>query len=414
MRSKDQSASEISFDDAMMMQCFGSLNPPIALYPHCIFEAGARTLRLVLDVVGAKGGIWGGYSPLIDGQGHPYDDSGEGNLADFSLWQLPDNQDLVLESGGNAKLSQFTMVIDSQARPELLLKLDDVVRNRPLNTNPYYYDACLEHVAKCMDELKWAYIPLTDETWFALFVVADDRERWRNEVEAALRQSDEPVFRLTPERDRFHWIEAPSMENLRFSGTPLITITEDETSIAKRLAVQEVAPDVELTAVERAIIDELIPVDVITTWTANEWYFDVGDEPALLRVCELAMKLDKKFRLAINQQVMNVSDEALAKIPTLSQLVGIAVGPPVTLSGLSDLSRHRNIRRLNIRGIDFTTEDIARLKYFALFLNLAEIELDSVVMNPSDIALIKARESVSILVHNGVVIKGNPDAWAEK
>jgi hypothetical protein len=78
-------------DDQMMLVAFGTVNPAIADLPHCICPLSQDEIPTVLDVVHAKGGIWGEL-PLFNADGTRYVPPWEEVAADFSLWEVPSNQ----------------------------------------------------------------------------------------------------------------------------------------------------------------------------------------------------------------------------------------------------------------------------------------------------------------------------------
>jgi hypothetical protein len=194
-RTEDQSS-----DDHMMMTAFGTLNPSIATLPHCICPVSPTVRSCILDVVGAKGGLWGG-QPQFDEIGDYYIPPWETDHSKFVLWETPANQSLILQD--IRIVAEFTkMIIDTRTSAEVLEKT-------------YSYDfvggitfpVFLDQVKLWMDDLRWALIPLEGEIDFDLFVVRKDLAVWADEVRSRLIRQGYKAFALTPGKNRFHWIE---------------------------------------------------------------------------------------------------------------------------------------------------------------------------------------------------------------
>src|SRR5947209_17336628 len=100
----------------LLTRCLGSTAPALAYLPHCLIQPGRQAVATVLKATHTTGGIFGD-QPEWDRDGRFYlGDIGK-QPQDFSLWEQPKNQELVLEHGGYAKLDQFTAVIDSRTDP---------------------------------------------------------------------------------------------------------------------------------------------------------------------------------------------------------------------------------------------------------------------------------------------------------
>jgi hypothetical protein len=195
-----------SNDDAMMMLAFGSFNPPIARFPHVITKAELASLRAVLDTVGRLGGIFGD-SPLVDRSGVPYLEPEDGHiLNDFLLWELPENQRYLFDRGCYAKLDSFTAVIDTRTSADLVSILYSLFSSGISDTESiFFHDNCIERIARAIPALGWAYIPLSDETGYAMFVVAAEHDDWVASFESRLKEFGLIGFRLVSGHDRFHW-----------------------------------------------------------------------------------------------------------------------------------------------------------------------------------------------------------------
>lgn len=192
-RMNNTTYDRLPMQEKWMVLCFGSVSPPIAEFPHCIFVRSRRSLAVILELTDAKGGIWGD-EPLVDRNGAPYIGPEDGRIIeDFPLWEMPENQELVLRSGWAGKIGTFTMVIDSRTPPEVLSGTYSESRD---DEGDYPYYKYIERISRWITALRWAYIPLGDECDLALFVVSDSCKAWALEAETALRTGGEPVTRL--------------------------------------------------------------------------------------------------------------------------------------------------------------------------------------------------------------------------
>jgi len=186
-----------SYDDNMMLLAFGCLNPAVAYLPHCIFIDTSDAVKAILEVVGAKGGIWGA-EPWFDLGGNEYIPPWDPDPDDFILWEAPRNQERILR-GGYCISGQFTMVIDSRTPAEVLAKSYSIDRDE-LTLCQF-----LDYVHGLMDDLRWACIPLQEDVDCTMFVAKHTEEGLVTEVEARLRRMAVRVFRLRRGENRFHW-----------------------------------------------------------------------------------------------------------------------------------------------------------------------------------------------------------------
>lgn len=194
-----QEWERLPVSDRMMFLAFGSLNPPIARFPHCIFESSGESLALVLSIVGLKGGVWGDYPP-VDAKGKPYVPPWEEDPEHFTLWEIPENQSRIAR-GCPVYVGQFTMVIDTRTPTATLARMYSVEGE----DGPYY--EYIHRVSEWIDELRWAYIPLGDELDYEMFVVSQPWHELVTRVELEFRKQNKRVFRLKPQAERFDWSE---------------------------------------------------------------------------------------------------------------------------------------------------------------------------------------------------------------
>jgi hypothetical protein len=186
-------------DDDMMMYAFGTQNPSIASLPHCVCAVSKIERSTVLDVVGSKGGLWGG-QPQFDENGDYYIPPWKTDHSKFVLWETPANQSLILQNILN--VAEFTkMIIDTRTSVEVLEK------TYSYDFGGVTFSAFLDQVKSWIDDFRWALIPLEGEFDFDLFVVRKDLAAWADEVRNRLVLEGLKAFALTPGKNRFHWIE---------------------------------------------------------------------------------------------------------------------------------------------------------------------------------------------------------------
>ena len=172
---------------------FGSADPPLARLPHCLFEQSEEALKLILSAAGCLGGLWP-RDPIVDASGDRYMGEG-GDIDDFRLWELPENQSDLLRYGPYCFLEIFTMVIDSSTKREVLLKIREGLA--PLFTDAdgtfhtYQWYGCIDALPLLMDDLGWAYMPLggVDESGYAIFVTSPRRETLFHDASLRLREA---------------------------------------------------------------------------------------------------------------------------------------------------------------------------------------------------------------------------------
>jgi hypothetical protein len=178
---------------------FASLRPPLAYLPHCLFRQGREALTAVLKAANAKGGIFGDH-PRWDHDGRPYIGFGK---EEFTLWQLPINQEHVLRYGAYAKLGQFTAVIDSRTPPALYWQMYSEAESPDAGIS--CYDWWIANIARWLPELRWAYIPLTEDSPFAMFVARESDGALVEAVKAELATQGIHCFELAVHGDTVSW-----------------------------------------------------------------------------------------------------------------------------------------------------------------------------------------------------------------
>lgn len=186
-------------NEDMFVDCFGSAATRLSSLPHCVsrceWEVGKSFLRSILDVTNAVGARWGSQ------RGNLVDTDGSFLLRDFhddpslfhSLWMLPHNQQ-ELACEGALPVQEFSMVINVDTPPSVLAKLAQGCRKGKQLS--FWHDDCLNLVVDLIDELRWAYIPLSDEIYFGMFVTRKSDSAWITNVAKRLSVSGEEVYAI--------------------------------------------------------------------------------------------------------------------------------------------------------------------------------------------------------------------------
>jgi hypothetical protein len=191
--------SDTLHDDQKMLFAFGTLDPSIAYLPHCICSLAEDEIIIILDVVKAKGGIWGEL-PQFDENGNYFTPPWEDDLKTFSLWETPANQSIVLK--GISNFAEFTkMIIDTKTPLEVLAK------TYSYNFEGKTFPVFLDQVRLWINDLKWALIALEGDNDYDLFVVREDLAVWAEEVLKKFLARGYKAFKLQAGQDRFYWTE---------------------------------------------------------------------------------------------------------------------------------------------------------------------------------------------------------------
>jgi len=177
---------------------FGSAQPSLAFLPHCLFRIEKQALIIVLQAANAKGGIFGD-TVYWDREERIYLGVNE-TTKTFLLWELPKNQELVLERGWHAKLGQFTAVINSRTP-------SDVIRLMNSEANWMDYMWWIENIARWLPDLGWAYIPLTEDSPYAMFVARESDAALVVKIRTELISKGMEVFSLEVQGNKVSWPE---------------------------------------------------------------------------------------------------------------------------------------------------------------------------------------------------------------
>jgi hypothetical protein len=379
-------------DDDVLQWIFDGLLPDVHPLPNLVLPTWKRSLELVLKVIGQTGGIWGD-DPRYDERGEHYFNIRNPATA-FRLWATPPNQEYVRDHGFHSKLGLFTFILDVET-PQTVLETFDRAG--------YSFPVAFPLIVKLIGQLRWVYVPLWDEVPLALFVTRPEDGAWVHRLEQSLQHEGIPYSRIALEGGRETWHlndELRKLCRLDYGASP-------DPESDHRMTAPAIEEDVPLPPAEERIVNELRQLEgVILSWNEDSWCFDVETEAELLQVCKSVQPIDRKVILAVNTSYPSVTNDGLAKIPTLDQLVEFSAGPPVTAEGLRDLVRHRNLRKIETTRIPFTGHDVALLRGFAVFPRVDELEIDLVDLGDDVKGQIKSNPAIRKFSTDGELIKG--------
>ena len=165
---------------------FGTDNLPIVEFPNLVFRANPAALKIVLELTGGTGGIWGEPVPFGP-DGSFYESEGWPLVEEFELWRLPKNQAYLLEEGwGRVTTSNLTMVIDANVDRRVLRELAQQSRWDAHSD----WEADYLKVAKFVACLEWIYTPLPfGELDLVHFVASKERGRLIVDLEIGLKKN---------------------------------------------------------------------------------------------------------------------------------------------------------------------------------------------------------------------------------
>lgn len=184
-------------NDEMFEVCFGTSSRSISRLPHCVArcdcERGPLFLKAVMDTTGATGAGWGQTRVQC------LTDAGEyflGTEIDDAklfrqIWRFAPNQQQ-LQQHGAYPTDQFSMVIDINTDAAILKRLADSCRRH--DVFDFCREDCLRLVVDCIEDIGWAYIPLTDEWYYAMFMARPRNADWINSVAERISKSGELVY----------------------------------------------------------------------------------------------------------------------------------------------------------------------------------------------------------------------------
>ncbi len=175
--------------------------PAMCNSPNLVLGNVSPSLPLVLDTVGCRGGAWE-IMPRFARTGGPYLGDENEKHGYFRTWGTEENQRWLRERGGIVNLSMFTMLLDIETPDEYF----DWLSRRLLDIGYCpLFDDMDPLIAERIEDIRWAYFPLTDEYPLAMFVVRPDDARWVDELETAIQESGGSCCRVFREGERYAW-----------------------------------------------------------------------------------------------------------------------------------------------------------------------------------------------------------------
>jgi hypothetical protein len=184
---------------------FERLNPCIASFPHCIFQASSEALELISVETRSQVGIWGNACPSYNLVGGPYSPASQpGHGEDFTLWETSENRMEALKYGEARSGGGFVMAIDSRTPMQVLTAMEESLR-RSDEQERYDYQTCLALLCDWIEKIRWAYVPLDDEYGHAMFVTSHEHAQLARAVEHVLKERGIALARFEKEGGRFRW-----------------------------------------------------------------------------------------------------------------------------------------------------------------------------------------------------------------
>src|SRR5437879_3035200 len=99
--------------DATLEIAFGTTDPCLARFPHCIFKNSDAAIQTVAEQFGGTIAVWGD-RPWYDIGGKQYVPQWEPDpVHEFELWKLSQNQDCALHYSKYRNSSEFVMIVSA-------------------------------------------------------------------------------------------------------------------------------------------------------------------------------------------------------------------------------------------------------------------------------------------------------------
>lgn len=180
--------------DEQLKLSFDTLNPPIAKFPHIIFENSAKNIFECCAITGDKPALW--RAEVI------YEADGDCFVRDnyppemLRLWESTENQKYLRES--YCTDLDLGMVISTRTPPDLVQQLWDYPHNDYLEYLNVALPDWIEH-------LGWAYVMLEYELAVAMFVTSHANHEWATEMEQRLAARRQRSAKLVPCNERVYW-----------------------------------------------------------------------------------------------------------------------------------------------------------------------------------------------------------------
>lgn len=191
----DHQLFEFIFDD--------KLRPRVSAFPNVVQISSQKFLRYVLHVSGCRGATWNRHPPYLE-DGTPFDADLD-RISSFKLWDADANQRQI-EKEYYCQLGNFNMVIDARTPEELLQWYDLACEENHREIWNYTIFGFHWHLfAPRMKEIRWAYIPLSDEFPLAMFVTHPNYEGWVQAVKQRFMSQGLQFCSVVYENERDTW-----------------------------------------------------------------------------------------------------------------------------------------------------------------------------------------------------------------
>ncbi|BDI33513.1 hypothetical protein CCAX7_55640 [Capsulimonas corticalis] len=208
-----------------MLRFLGTLDPPIAKFPHCLMRSTRGNLETALAHV-ADTPLWYGAGPLwsyLDrapdlladlNRRYPDEDALDDFLATpeaSRLWLLPEMQEILKDNIGRYD-DNFSFAYPASTPPQILQRVplkSHTVYHPNGEIHYYSYPSkelyMTESAPKWIEEIGWAYIPFGCEVNYAIFVTGHRMLGANDAVKEALLRQGERVAVLEQGAGRFDW-----------------------------------------------------------------------------------------------------------------------------------------------------------------------------------------------------------------
>lgn len=169
------------WEQKLIKDAIGDSSPPFNRFPNIVLPTGPRTLKLVRSIVGCSI-AWKGAAPHFDEKSGPFVASDQYFDPYFTGWQYKSNQEWLYHHGGFARVGHFSMYIDATIPEEFHRWLA-----KELEASEWFdIESYWPLLASRLDELRWVYIPFSDEYPLGIFVTRAEDSTWISQLRAAL------------------------------------------------------------------------------------------------------------------------------------------------------------------------------------------------------------------------------------
>jgi hypothetical protein len=189
-----------AWDRRLLEDAIGESRPPFHRFPNIVLPTGPKTLQLIRSVVGCNI-AWKSAAPHFDKGGGPFVATDEHFDPYFTGWQYKPNQDWLDEHGGYARLGHFSVYIDAATPEEFHRWLA-----KELEAGEWFdIESYWPLLASRLGELRWVYIPFSDEYPLGIFVSRAEDSSWVEHLRYVLKVEAVPFSRIVEERGHDSW-----------------------------------------------------------------------------------------------------------------------------------------------------------------------------------------------------------------